>query len=231
MSWKLKKPCLSPQAPIPGNGTLPLEDEQRRLVHAVVMAVRAGVAEVETHHRICGLYAMVLMRLLQEVLAPDYWLQAGYVQFGTGDETSREVAGVHPAGIGNHDDGAGDLYHAWVARKHANGRIEMIDVSLGFWPAMAEAVGFTWQRQDFPRYLWTWMDEVYFGGRWDAQYMTDRDTMRRILQGFATPQSREDVAHVVQNARTLYQHPGMVLFGVGGQMPADNPWGQIDRYR
>jgi hypothetical protein len=62
------------------------------------------------------------------------------------------------------------------------------------------------------------------GCPWDACYTPDRETMARVLRGFAAHGPQEDIAHLVQNVRILLQNPDMMLFGVSGEVPAENPW-------
>ena len=54
-----------------------------------------------------------------------------------------------------------DEFHIMVARVHPpHNRIEMLDLTLRFWPKWAEQMGFDWKRADFPEYVWDWEEDV-----------------------------------------------------------------------
>jgi hypothetical protein len=211
---------------------LPDAEEQHRIVHAIVRGVRMATAETHLHHRLCGPFALTTAYFLQQHRSPSYIFQAGWLRYGTGDPSTQEVAGVHPSCLPE-DASQGEPYHAWVARQHRNGRVEMVDVTLGFWPRAARELGLAWQRPGFPSFLWTWADELGFAPNpWDVRYEPDPVVMKRLLSGWFGHGSKEelteDLRHLLHNANLAYQHPDMVLFGMGGEVPSENPWGPMD---
>jgi hypothetical protein len=82
---------------------LPAAEERRRLVHAVVRAVR-GIIEND-HDRLCLMYCCVGMHLLEAHVSRDYVMQVGHICVGT-DSTD----------IPDHlvaTDRVPEGYHAW----------------------------------------------------------------------------------------------------------------------
>ena len=133
----------------------------------IAEAVHAAVCEVTGSDGFghCALYARVGAAVASVVTGEEYVVNAGRMQAGTGTPDPQDGAelylGMDPALSGY----SGREFHAWILRRPpgaATGAllqadpdsIEVADLSMRHYRAMAEAIGLPWQREALPPWYW-----------------------------------------------------------------------------
>lgn len=114
----------------------------------------------------CALYASVGAAVMSAATGAEYVVNAGRLEVGTGardpeDGDAETYLGMDPALSGY----SGREFHAWILRRPPGmavgtvfqadpGSVEVADLSMRHYRAMAEGIGLTWQREALPPWYW-----------------------------------------------------------------------------
>jgi hypothetical protein len=146
------------------------ERERPPAAARIAEAVHQAVCEVTGSDGFshCALYASVGATVASLATGDEYVVNAGRLEVGTGtrDAVDTELyLGMDPALSGY----SGREFHAWFIRRPAEGptgvlftadprSVEVADLSMRHYRAMAEAIGMTWQRETLPAWYWGTLD-------------------------------------------------------------------------
>jgi hypothetical protein len=187
-----------------GDG-LPPPALREQLATAVSYAV-STVAGHEDPRRLCVLHAAAGAAIAGDVLGYAYVVQAGALHV---DVSSKVTWCLDPRVSG----AAPDEFHAWFARRHPDGRTELVDLTAGMWQSVVmETLGGSWKRPALPRYLWTWAkdfttDPVLRGIR----YRTDARTTAHIQRGLRAVEAQGWLCAIYECAK---QQLGALDWGI-----------------